>query len=73
MRIYLFKRVLYSVLVMWAVATLVFFMLRAIPGDPVAVILGEEATPEAAEKPVEEETPAEEKTSTEEEKPAGTE
>ncbi|MCZ6717863.1 MAG: hypothetical protein O6944_01710 [Gammaproteobacteria bacterium] len=29
MRIYLFKRVLYSVLVMWAVATLVFFMLRA--------------------------------------------
>jgi peptide/nickel transport system permease protein len=47
MRIYLLKRVLYSVLVMWAVATLVFFMLRAIPGDPVAVILGEEATPEA--------------------------
>src|SRR5688572_32501026 len=47
MRICLLKRVLYSVLVMWAVATLVFFMLRAIPGDPVAVILGEEATPEA--------------------------
>ncbi len=50
MRIYLFKRVLYSLLVMWGVATLVFFMLRAIPGDPVSVILGEEATPEAAEQ-----------------------
>ncbi|WP_089942592.1 ABC transporter permease [Candidatus Entotheonella palauensis] len=47
MRTYLLKRVLYSLLVMWGVATLVFFMLRAIPGDPVAVILGEEATPEA--------------------------
>ena len=50
MRIYLFKRVLYSLLVMWGVATLVFFMLRAIPGDPVSVILGEEATPEATEQ-----------------------
>jgi peptide/nickel transport system permease protein len=47
MRTYVCKRVLYSLLVMWGVATLVFFMLRAIPGDPVTVILGEEATPEA--------------------------
>ena len=50
MRIYLLKRVLYSLLVMWGVATLVFFMLRAIPGDPVTVILGEEATPAAVEQ-----------------------
>jgi peptide/nickel transport system permease protein len=50
MRTYLLKRVLYSLLVMWGVATLVFFMLRAIPGDPVTVILGEEATPEAVEQ-----------------------
>jgi peptide/nickel transport system permease protein len=32
---------------MWGVATLVFFMLRAIPGDPISVMLGAEATPEA--------------------------
>ena len=50
MRLYLLKRVLYSLLVMWGVATLVFFMLRAIPGDPVTVILGEEATPAAVEQ-----------------------
>jgi peptide/nickel transport system permease protein len=50
MRTYLLKRVLYSLLVMWGVATLVFFMLRAIPGDPVTVILGEEATPAAVEQ-----------------------
>jgi peptide/nickel transport system permease protein len=48
MRTYVLKRVLYSLLVMWGVATLVFFMLRAIPGDPVSVMLGAEATPEAA-------------------------
>lgn len=48
MRTYILKRILYSLLVMWGVATLVFFMLRAIPGDPVSVILGPEATPEAA-------------------------
>ncbi|GIX48596.1 MAG: ABC transporter permease [Candidatus Tectimicrobiota bacterium] len=47
MRRYLCKRLLYAVLVMWGVATLVFFMLRAIPGDPVSVMLGPEATPEA--------------------------
>ena len=50
MRLYLLKRVLYSLLVMWGVTTLVFFMLRAIPGDPVTVILGEEATPAAVEQ-----------------------
>jgi peptide/nickel transport system permease protein len=32
---------------MWAVATTVFFGLRAIPGGPVRAILGQEATPEA--------------------------
>ncbi len=47
MRTYIVKRLLYAVLVMWGVATLVFFMLRAIPGDPISVMLGPEATPEA--------------------------
>ncbi len=36
---YLIRRALGAVLVMWAVATLVFFMLRAVPGDPVAAML----------------------------------
>ncbi len=50
MRTYFIKRVLSSLLVMWGVATLVFFGLRAIPGDPVSVLLGSEATPEAVEQ-----------------------
>ena len=36
---YLIRRTLGAVLVMWAVATLVFFMLRAVPGDPIAAML----------------------------------
>jgi peptide/nickel transport system permease protein len=36
---YLFRRVLGAIVVMWAVATLVFFMLRLVPGDPLAAML----------------------------------
>jgi len=36
---YLLRRGIGALLVMWAVATLVFFMLRAVPGDPVAAML----------------------------------
>ncbi len=36
---YVVRRVLGAVLVMWAVATLVFFMMRIIPGDPIAAML----------------------------------
>ncbi len=36
---YLIRRVLGAIVVMWAVATLVFFMLRVVPGDPVAAML----------------------------------
>ncbi|MGI9333981.1 MAG: glutathione ABC transporter permease GsiC, partial [Gammaproteobacteria bacterium] len=36
---YLLKRCLGAVAVMWAVATLVFFMLRAVPGDPLTAML----------------------------------
>lgn len=36
---YLFRRVLGAIIVMWAVATLVFFMLRLVPGDPLAAML----------------------------------
>ena len=38
---YLFRRVLGAIVVMWAVATLVFFMLRLVPGDPLAAMLFE--------------------------------
>lgn len=36
---FLLKRLLGGLLVMWAVATLVFFMLRIVPGDPLAAML----------------------------------
>ncbi len=36
---YIVRRLLGAVLVMWAVATLVFFMMRIVPGDPVAAML----------------------------------
>ena len=36
---YLLRRFLGAIVVMWAVATLVFFMLRAVPGDPIGAML----------------------------------
>ncbi len=45
MKEYIVRRILYAVLVMWAVATLVFFMMRAIPGDPVRAFVGFEGDP----------------------------
>ncbi len=45
---YLIRRVLGALLVMWAVATLVFFMLRAVPGDPLAAMLFDVGDPQAA-------------------------
>jgi peptide/nickel transport system permease protein len=47
---YLIRRVLGAVVVMWAVATLVFFMLRAVPGDPIAAMLFDVGDPAAAEQ-----------------------
>jgi peptide/nickel transport system permease protein len=46
---YLIRRVLWAIVVMWAVATLVFFMLRAVPGDPLAAMLFDVADPAAVE------------------------
>jgi peptide/nickel transport system permease protein len=45
---YIIRRLIHSVFLVWGCATLVFFMLRAVPGDPVVVMLGPEYTPEAA-------------------------
>jgi peptide/nickel transport system permease protein len=45
---YIIRRLLHSIFIIWGVATLVFFGLRAIPGDPVVQSLGPDYTPEAA-------------------------
>ncbi|MCD6291550.1 MAG: ABC transporter permease [Anaerolineae bacterium] len=44
---YIVKRTFYALVVVWAVATLVFFMLRAVPGDPFQAMLAD-VDPEAA-------------------------
>ena len=46
---YILRRLIQSLFIIWGCATLVFFMLRLIPGDPVVQMLGPEYTPEAAE------------------------
>lgn len=40
------RRLIGSVVVMWAVATLVFFMLRIVPGDPIAAMLADAGGPD---------------------------
>ena len=47
---YIIRRLIQSLFIIWGCATLVFFMLRMIPGDPVVQMLGPEYTPEAAER-----------------------
>lgn len=44
---YTIRRVLTLIPVLFGMTLLVFFMIRAIPGDPARVILGQQATPEA--------------------------
>lgn len=41
MQRYIARRVLQAVIVIWAVGTLVFFMLRAVPGDPIQALLAD--------------------------------
>jgi peptide/nickel transport system permease protein len=45
----LIRRAIAGVIVIWGVVTMVFVILRVIPGDPAALILGMDATPEAIE------------------------
>jgi peptide/nickel transport system permease protein len=47
---FIFKRTLWAIVVMWAVATLVFFMLRIVPGDPIAAMLFDVGDPAAADE-----------------------
>jgi len=44
---YVAQRLLHGALVLWIVATSVFFLFRVIPGDPAAMTLGFDAPPEA--------------------------
>ena len=46
---YLIRRTISAVIVIWAVATLVFFMLRAVPGDPFRAMLAD-VDPQAADE-----------------------
>lgn len=43
---YIRRRLLQSVVVVWGVSVLVFFLLRLAPGDPVSLLLVESASPE---------------------------
>lgn len=47
---YIIRRLLYAVFIIWGCATIVFFLLRLVPGDPVSVMLRGEYSPEAAEQ-----------------------
>jgi peptide/nickel transport system permease protein len=46
---YLVRRTIFAVIVIWAVATLVFFMLRAVPGDPFRAMMAD-VDPQAADE-----------------------
>jgi peptide/nickel transport system permease protein len=50
MRRYIVKRILHGLFVMWLVATVLFFGLRALPGGPVRTMLGQDATPETVNR-----------------------
>lgn len=43
---YILRRLITTMVLAWAVATIVFFFIRLVPGDPAAQIAGEVATPE---------------------------
>lgn len=49
MRKYIIKRTIYALFIIWAVATIVFLAMRALPGGPVHAILGRNASPESVE------------------------
>ncbi|MBH0173650.1 ABC transporter permease [Fictibacillus sp. 23RED33] len=46
MATYLIRRFIYSLFVIWGAITIIFAVVRIIPGDPAAVMLGSNATPE---------------------------
>ena len=49
MKRYIFKRILLAVGILFAISVITFFVLNIIPGDPVALMLGDNADPETVE------------------------
>lgn len=47
---YITRRILLAIPVLIGIVVVVFFLIRAIPGDPCSSLLGERATPEACER-----------------------
>lgn len=47
MLLYLAKRLCFAVVTLLSVLTLIFLMVRVLPGDPVLMILGDQASPES--------------------------
>lgn len=46
MAAYLARRLIFSVFVLWGAVTIIFLVLRLVPGDPALLILGSDATPD---------------------------
>lgn len=46
---FILKRLLFAIPTLFGVLTLVFFMVRVVPGDPALVVLGDQASPQALE------------------------
>ncbi|MBW6399159.1 ABC transporter permease [Roseomonas sp. HJA6] len=47
MTAFVVRRLGFAVITLWAVLTLVFFIVRVVPGDPAQVVLGDQATADA--------------------------
>jgi len=50
MRTYILHRLVATIFLAWAVATIVFVFMRMVPGDPAAAIAGDTATPDQIEQ-----------------------
>ncbi len=46
MQTFIIQRLITTILLAWAVATIVFLFMRLVPGDPASIIAGDTATPE---------------------------
>ncbi|MCH8061559.1 MAG: ABC transporter permease [Chloroflexi bacterium] len=49
MQRYLFRRVIFSLFAIWATITLTFIFMRALPGDPITTMVGNEGDPSTIE------------------------
>ena len=49
MQRYLFRRLIFSIFAIFATITLTFAFMRALPGDPITTMVGNEGDPESIE------------------------